>query len=173
MKSPVFVLIFSVLPFFMQVFAQHPEKIEVGQWHIGDEVYNVVFSKNYKTILIENTSKNVNPLLLPSVDPDLRLIPAEIHIDVKKERRIIFEVLTDKLPKLKENKEFIRVTYAFNARGNVILLDFAFANSTIMTLKDVAKIDQRLRKEIKATFSGESYKTQEYIFAGRRPVIYF
>lgn len=89
-------------------------------------------------------------------------------VDTVAEKRVLQEVLKDKLNKLNTNNEEITIRYVFSQEGNVVdISSYSLSRNTLVTPKELALIDKRLRKEVKATFTGPAYLQWPVIFFGR------
>lgn len=56
-----------------------------------------------------------------------------MHIDTTLQRKIIYEVLTDKRENLHQQQEYISIGYVFGLDGNVMNVVFRFLPNTIIT----------------------------------------
>ena len=154
--------------------AQIPEKFTEGTMRIGDDLYEIGITTRYNRVVIANISKNIEPDRPTRENPEpYKIMPSDIHFSTDTVKQIIFEVLSEKLKSLKELKEFISVLYGFNSEGKAVNLVFSLLDTTIVSPCEIALIDDRLRKELTATFTDDHYKTQKVIFGGRQPFIFF
>lgn len=90
-------------------------------------------------------------------------------VDTLVDRNVICDVLGDKLAALQANKDWVSIDYVFGHHGNVLdITSYSFPKNTLITPKEVALIDKRLREEVKAVFRGREYLNWPVIFYGRR-----
>lgn len=157
-----------------QLFGQNPEKFEHGEMRIANDTYEVVILNNSGVIGIANESKNtiINIKSLDIQEP-LQVYPPDLDLDTQADQRIVFAVLAEKLHLLKENKEFIKIFYAFNPKGDIMVLQYTISNKTLITPTEIALIDSRIRNEIKGRFLTGGYEAWPIIYHSSRPWIYF
>jgi protein-arginine kinase len=82
----------------------------------------------------------------------------DLHVDKDAINQIIYNVLNDKLVALKNNKETMSVLVNFEPNGKITDISFTLKEKTQITLEEIEDIDQKLRKNITASFTGEAYK---------------
>ncbi|MFB5945835.1 hypothetical protein [Albibacterium profundi] len=94
----------------------------------------------------------------------LMVLRSDMKVDTVIDRKIIYEVLEDKLENLKANGEELTVRYAFGPDGDVVdISSFSLARNTLITPQELALIDKRLRKEVRASFKGPDYRNWKVI----------
>lgn len=146
-----------------------------GNMEIGGDIYEVFFSE--KSIGMLNLSKNTKDIPLPSrggyLDGVLPVEEKDKHADTALAKSIVMDVLKDKRVILRENKDFVRVNYVFYQNGDVMNINFSLPKHTLITPTEIARIDQRLRKEMKAWFTGRDYKEYPAIHYNKQKRIYF
>ena len=96
----------------------------------------------------------------PPKDPNgFRTNKRDIHFDIVNVQKIINDILIDKREGLQKNNDRIDLSFTFlQESGNIENISYFFNGNTIINLKDIAKIDKELKKNIKATFTGDEYK---------------
>ena len=100
--------------------------------------------------------------------PPLGIRPGDMKVDTTVDRKVFCEVLKNKLEALRENSEIITISYVFEHNGEVLdITDYTFPRNTIITPKELALIDKRLRREVKASFKGREYLQHPVIYYGR------
>ena len=146
--------VFSIVPA-QEMFTQ-------GSMHIHGDVYDVRVNDDVSIIGVSNLSKNKKdiPKLKKEIVRDLLPIKeGDIKLDTAKEREIVLDILFNKKEILKSNKEAIGIRYIFYPNGQIMNIDFVLMKATVITPAEISAIDRCLRKEIKASFSGEEYKS--------------
>ena len=127
--------------------------------------------------MISNLSKNKTPVPRPSKEEYLAgLLPVmekDKHADTVRATAIVKEVLKDKIVELRENKDYISIRYVFYQNGQVMNINYGLPQYTLITPTEIAEIDQRLRKEVKAWFTGRDYKQFPAIHYNKQKRIYF
>lgn len=94
----------------------------------------------------------------------LMVLRSDMKVDTVIDRKIIYEVLKDKLENLKANGEELTVRYAFGPDGNVVdISSYSLARNTVITPEELALIDKQLRKEVTASFKGPDYRNWKVI----------
>lgn len=86
-----------------------------------------------------------------------------IHVDTTKGKNLILDVLKAKTTGLKANKESIRIAIVFAQNGNIETISYSVKGNTHITLQEIAKIDKKLKSNIKATFTGPDYMNHYFI----------
>ncbi len=82
----------------------------------------------------------------------------DIHLDVNQVNIIVRGVLKLKLDALNINKETLGLDFKFNTSdGTIADTEFTIAKSSLTTFADIEEIDDQLRKNVKATFTGIAY----------------
>jgi len=148
------------------------EKFKEGLTKIGSDTYQVWFAD--PVIIAVNLSKNIQEVPKPEqIHEPLPIHERDVQVDTALAKAIIFNVLKNRLPELKHNKDFITVTYIFFPNGKIMNLDYILPLQTIITPKELAKIDQCLRKDIKVCLTGDEYKVYPAIHYNRQKRIYF
>lgn len=170
----VFIIICIVLGIGSIVSAQ--DKFVHGKMKIDGGVYNIDFIDEYSIIHAANISKNVPykdvPKLKVKYEP-LPILEKDMKVDTARAKSVVLDILKSKLNKLKSNKDYISVDYIFYPSGAVMRIDYILPKHTIITPKDLDKIDKCLRKEIKAHFTGNEYKAFPVIHYNAQKRIYF
>jgi hypothetical protein len=83
----------------------------------------------------------------------------DIHFDIDKVKEIVNTILATDKKNLQANKDRIDLSFTFlRESGSIENISYFFDGNTIITLKDIAKIDRELKKTIKASFTGNEYK---------------
>jgi len=88
----------------------------------------------------------------------LRLKREDIHFDITAAKTIIREILKPKAKELRQSEDFPLVILHFERTGKLTDISYGFKKGTLVSLKDIAKIDARLRRTIRATYTGITYK---------------
>jgi len=114
-------------------------------------------------VIFVHSSKNKHVKLVHYTGKELEISKNDIHIDRDAVRRIFFEVLKDKLTNLHKNEETISASLTYLPSGVLTDVGYVFAENTMITPAEIEVIDNRIRSEIKASFSGPTYKTNPVI----------
>ena len=97
----------------------------------------------------------------------------DIHFDIDKVKEIVNDALVGKKKDLQENKDRIDISFDFLREGGSIeSISYSFNGNTLINLKDIAKIDRELKKNIKATFTGNEYKNFFLISYSEVSIVY-
>jgi len=151
--------------------AMAQDKFTEGKQIVGDRTFEIKFSEiNANRIaVISNLPQYKNGYSLPNGQTQpLMVRPSDIKVDTVVDRKIFYEVLKNKLKKLRINDETITVYYVFGQDGDVVDISFyILPRNTVITLRELALIDKRLREEVKASFKGPDYLNWPVIFFGR------
>ena len=60
---------------------------------------------------------------------------------------------------LQQNMDRMDLSFTFlQENGSIESISYFFNGNTLINLKDIAKIDRELKKNVKATFTGNEYK---------------
>lgn len=171
------IFLLTTMVFVIQVILTAQEKFVQGNIHIGHDIYDIRINDEYPIIGISNLSKNKKAVPQPSrggyVEGVLPIEEEDKHADTVLAKSIIMDVLKSKLVALRENKDFIKVSYVFYQNGEVMNIDYILPQHTLITPREIAEIDHRLRKEIKAWFTGRDYKEYPAIYYNKQRRIYF
>jgi len=172
MKKIILILI-VIHSTFYYIYAQ--EKFKHGNMKIGEDIYGVIFSNEYPSIGISNLSKNLKDIPRPKTNNINGLLPIreeDMYFDVENEKTIVVKVLNDKIDKLKRNKESIRIDYVFYPDGRVMNIEYGLSKQTSITPKDLAKIDENLRNNLKMKFTGDQYKAYPAIYFNKKRIFF-
>ena len=80
--------------------------------------------------------------------------PRDIHVNKQDVKPIIYNVLYNDPSNLRRNKEIIDIDFIFKPNGEVTDIVFGLRENTLITIQEIEDIDQQLRANIKATFTG-------------------
>ncbi len=97
----------------------------------------------------------------------------DIHFDIEKVKEIINNILASNKKELEINKDRIDLAFTFlEEDGSIESIGYFFKGHTLITLKDIAKIDKEIKKSIKATFTGKEHCNYYFIYYGGVSVIF-
>ncbi|MEJ5993682.1 hypothetical protein WG904_04550 [Pedobacter sp. Du54] len=97
----------------------------------------------------------------------------DIHFDVEKVKEIINTVLASNRKELSANKDRIALSFAFLEQdGSIESISYFLNGNTLIGLKDIAKIDKEIKKNIKATFTGNEHTNYYLIYYGSLSLIF-
>jgi len=83
----------------------------------------------------------------------------DIHFDIDKVKEIVNNVLSVKKKDLQQNMDRMDLSFTFlQENGSIESISYFFNGNTLINLRDIAKIDRELKKNVKATFTGNEYK---------------
>jgi len=171
MKNLIFILFAFTLC--SSCFAQ--TTLKDGRYQLDGKFFKVT-----KSTYLDKTSFSVSvigrywdkPSPSPKNPNGLPINKKDIHFDIDNTKAIVNDVLAVNSKKLALNKDRIDMSFTFLQDGSIEHITYFFNGNTIISLKDIAKIDMELKKKIKATFSGEEYKNFYLIPFGMVSVIY-
>ena|SRR5690606_29480993 len=146
------------------------DKFTEGKHTISDRVFETRFSEiNANNMIVTSQLPQYrNGYGLPKTTTPLAVRPGDMKVDTVVDREIFYEVLKDKLKKLRTNGEKITIFYVFGQGGDIVDIEGYFLpRHTVITPRELALIDKRLRKEVKASFTGPDYLNWPVIFFGR------
>ncbi|MFC3198142.1 hypothetical protein ACFOET_11020 [Parapedobacter deserti] len=144
------------------------QKFTEGKMIVDEISFEVSFPKTESIVVSSRLPKYKDGYPLPqSPTPPLPIRRGDMEVDTLIDRKIIYEALKEKLDKLKANSEKITIRYVFGQDGNVLDISSYSLPKNTLTPKELAVIDKRLRKEVKATFKGREYLEHPVIFYGR------
>jgi len=157
MKKQLFLLILSLLIstgcYAQNKFPEGISKVRGEQFQVSHTGLNndriVVY--NVKGKHTKGGPVSDNPNALPYERED-------IHFDIPAAKAIIREVLKLKTKELRQNEDFPLVILQFEQSGKLTDISYGFKKGTLISLEDIAEIDARLRRTIKATYTGITYK---------------
>ncbi len=173
MKNLIIIL---SITFCSSCFAQ--TNLQDGKHHQDGRVFKVT---KYKSDYSGKTSFSVTAIgrfwdkpSPPPKDPyGYPTAKKDIHFDIDKVKEIINGVLASKKEDLLQNKDRIDLSFTFlQENGSIESVSYFFNGNTLINLKDIAKIDRMLKKEIKATFTGNEYKNFYLISYGVVSVVF-
>jgi len=146
------------------------EKFVQGLQTVDGKTFKVTFSKSFDIMSVDSRLpiyKDGYPQP-QSPTPPLPIRSGDMEVDTVVDRNIFFDVLESKLDALNTNKEVVIINYVFDHDGNILdISSYGFPKNTLITPKELAMIDKRLRKEVKASFKGREYLEHPVIFYGR------
>lgn len=97
----------------------------------------------------------------------------DIHVDINKVKEIIIKVLTTNIKELEKNKDRIGLSFEFlSENGEVESILYGLNGNTLITLKEISKIDKEIKKNIKATFTGKEHNNFYLISYGEVSVVF-
>lgn len=97
----------------------------------------------------------------------------DIHFDIDKVKEIIIGVLTSSKKELSTNKDRISLSFTFlEEDGSIESISYRLNGNTLINLKDIAKIDKEIKKNIKATFTGKEHNNFYLIHYGDVSVVF-
>jgi len=121
----------------------------------SETTFEVKYSEELLTVW---NVRNIYPVPKPKGEyPPLSIRKGDMQVDTIQQKKILKEVLASKMTKLHQQREFISIRYVFGQDGKVINIVYSFLPNTMVTPKQLASIDKRLRKEVKATYRGIEY----------------
>lgn len=154
MKTNIIIMI-SIAVAFLSINAIAQTRFVEGKNIIDSETFEARFSE--ELLVVWNVkNKHVIPRFAGKYPP-LPIRKGDMQVDTTQQRKIIYEVLADKREKLHQQRECVAMTYEFGQDGKVINVIFGLPHNTIISPREIALIDKRLRKEVKATFAGIEY----------------
>lgn len=133
-----------------------------GKYTVGDRTFETNFMGNGGSdglLVIARLPQYKEGYPWPE-GPNLPLMVRrrDMKVDTVIDRKIIYEVLDNKLETLRRKGEEITISYAFGPDGNVVdISSYSLARNTIITPKELALIDKRLRTSVTASFKGSDY----------------
>ncbi|WP_316785554.1 hypothetical protein [Pedobacter frigiditerrae] len=158
MKNLIFILLTFV--FCSSCFAQNT--LKDGKYTQDGKVFKVTKStyQNKISFSVSVIGRFWDKPSPPPKDPNgFRTNKKDIHFDIANVQKIINDILIDKREGLQQNKDRIDLSFTFLQESGIIEnISYFFNGSTMINLKDIAKIDKQLKKNIKATFTGNEYK---------------
>ncbi|SFH35225.1 hypothetical protein [Pedobacter insulae] len=107
-------------------------------------------------------------------DPNgLPMSRKDIHVDTNKVKEIIRNILEPHTKELSANKDQITLQFKFAQKDGSIESIYYFLNgNTIINLKEIAKMDRQIKKQVKATFTGTEHNNYFFINYGYVRVIF-
>lgn len=171
MKNIVKSVIIVTVNILLCLTATAQDKFTEGKQTLDGRTFETRFTEIDVNIMIVNSQlpqyKNGYPLPMGPTHP-LMVRPKDMKVDTVVDRMIVYNVLKHKLEKLRVNGERITISYVFGQDGNVVdISSYFLSRNTLITPKELALIDKRLRKEVKASFKGPDYLNWPVIFFGR------
>jgi len=171
MKKFLRLLAITIANMILCLTAEAQEKFTEGKLTVDDRIFETGFSEidTNRMWVITKLPQYENGYPLPkSPTPPLPTRDGDMKVDTIIDKTVVHEVLRDKLEELKTNGERITIHYVFGQDGNVVdISSYSLPRNTLITPKELAMIDKRLRKEVKATFKGREYLEHPVIFFGR------
>jgi len=150
--------------------AMAQDKFTEGKQIVGDRTFETRFSEiNANNMIVTSQLPQYrNGYGLPKTTTTLAVRPGDMKVDTVVDREIFYEVLKDKLKNLRTNGEKITIFYVFGQDGDIVDIEGYFLpRNTVITPRELALIDKRLREEVKASFKGPDYLNWPMIFFGR------
>lgn len=169
-KFMTLILIFCVMTL-TQCVAQN--KLRAGEIKGNREVFVVKpatpLLNQPETSIIVSSKRNKYDKGIP-FPKDPKALPMNKKTDMKVDtgaiRVIVFNILSKKLPLLKQNHEKLAIDLIFEPSGQLTDVGFVLNKNTAITAEELERIDLKLREDIKAKFSGKYYLNE---VAMRRP----
>jgi len=157
MKKQLFLLILSLLIstgcYAQNKFPEGISKVKGEQFQVSHTGLN-----NDRIVVYNVKSKYAKGAVITDNPNALRLKREDIHFDITAANAIIREVLKPKAKKLRQNEDFPLVIFKFERTGKLTDISYGLKKNTLINLKDIAEIDTRLRRTIRATYTGITYK---------------
>lgn len=146
------------------------KNLNVGTFQIHGKTFKIaepiMKSLNGKgSIIISNPNykyQNVPPPSPKVLDP-FPMQKKDIYFDLEQVRKIVYSRLNTKLPQLKLDGETLTMNFTFSQNGSLVNVGYILRAETRVSLEDVKNIDDLLKSEIKATFTGTDYLQYEVI----------
>ncbi len=168
------ILIFLAFMLCFSSFAQSP--LKDGKYSYDGKTFKVT-----KHTYLEKNSFSVRAIgrfedKRPPAPKDPHGYPTnkkDIHFDIDKVKEIINNVLSVNEKNLMKNKDRIDLSFTFlEEDGSVENISYFFNNNTLISLKEIAKIDREIKKSIKATFTGKEHNNFYLISYGEVSVVF-
>lgn len=159
MKNLIYILFAFTL--YSSCFAQ--STLKDGRYQLDGKVFKVTkynYSGKKTTFSVRALGRFENTYAPPPKDPHgYPTNKKDIHFDMDKVKEIVNDALAGKKKDLQQNKDRIGLSFEFlQETGSIESINYSFNSNTLINLKDIAKIDRELKKNIKATFTGNEYK---------------
>ena len=159
MKTPVYS---TIIALFYSITSCAQTKFKEGIVKGKRETFEVMRSPvvhNQNHIFIyPKKNKYKGPIPDPKDNYQFRVLTSDIHVDIDKIKQIVNDVLKDKINLLHERKEILGMRFIFNTDGTLADNNFTLLKVSKITPAEIKLIDNRLRSDIKATFTGIDYK---------------
>ena len=120
-------------------------EIQIGKGKPGVIVFNADYEYNYKAPPLP---KGPHPFPMQMKD---------IHMENDKVKSIVISVLRYKMQVLKERSETLRLLFSLDQRGAPKNISYSMAQQTSISLKDISEIDEKMKKQVRASFTGTDY----------------
>ncbi|MBB2143932.1 hypothetical protein GM921_00415 [Pedobacter sp. LMG 31464] len=172
MKNLIYILLTITLC--SNCFAQ--DTLKDGKYTQDGKVFKIT-----KSTYLDKTSFSVSvigrfwdkPSPPPKNPNGFRTNKKDIHFDIIKVKKIVSDVLNGKRNDLQQNKDRIDLSFTFlQENGSIENISYFFNGNTKINLKDIAKIDKEIKKNVKATFTGNDYKNFYLIPYGMVSVVF-
>ncbi|SFH35193.1 hypothetical protein SAMN04489864_109136 [Pedobacter insulae] len=107
-------------------------------------------------------------------DPNgLPMSRKDIHVDTNKVKEIIRNILEPHTKELSANKDQITLQFTFVQKdGSIESISYSLNGNTLISLKEIAKMDRQIKKQVKATFTGTEHNNYFFINYGYVRVIF-
>jgi hypothetical protein len=128
------------------------------------------FTKQADVLIYSDKNKYNNGI--PYGKNEMELGVKDVHIDQALIKKIMIDVLHDKLNLLHKHQEKISGILKFDLSGNVTDVGFSICENSIITIAELETIDNRLRAELKATYTGKAYLTHVAISGGFENIVF-
>jgi len=122
-----------------------PLRSRIGKGKQGVIVFNADYEYNYKAPPLP---KGRYPFPMQMKD---------IHMENDKVKSIVIGVLRYKMQVLKERSETLRLLFSLDQRGEPKNISYSMAQPTSISLEDISKIDEEIKKQVRASFTGTDY----------------
>ena len=159
-------MILSSIVFMIYINCHGQTKLVPGEINIKHDTFVIFTLKPVDSIkyigIYSNSNKYKNGVPYTKAEKNRTFVPMDfrkdLHVNQNVLKQIIYNKLSNKLNSLKSNKETMRVNIEFEPNGKVTDIIFTLKENTNITLEDIEQIDQKIRRDINATFTGENYK---------------
>jgi len=146
---------------------------EPGKMRIDGVDYEIIVTNGSIIGVGSMDSKYAEGYPGPLIKDPLPVLRSDIHVNFDNVKRIVQEILKDKLPQLRENKEKLGIRVWFEQNGRIEGGFFATMNkNTLIRPREIHEIYLRIKNEIHATFTGQDYKNY-ILIPYKYPVIQF
>lgn len=154
-----FIYIFVVCALCTSCFAQ--TALKEGQHTYDGKTFDVK-----RHTYLERTSISVSAIgrfydkrpPLPKDPNGLPVKKKDVHFDIEKVKGIVNNVLASKRDELNRNNDRIDLSFAFLKQdGSIEYISYFLNGNTLIKLEDIAKIDMEIKRNVKATYTGNEH----------------
>ncbi len=152
-------------------------KIQEGEIKAKHASYSVKkstmdFGKGHPYFIFSSKNKYEHGIPRPKSGA-FPILKSDFHVNEVQIKEIVYNELTNKLKELHNHNESLSIYFVFETNGELTDTYYTLQENTLITSQEIDAIDNRLRAEIRATFTGRDYQNYKAVnYPYFKPVVF-